>query len=451
MVQRRSAAQVFEPLTPSGHRQRLLVAVAAAAVLAIAFAIAASSSAGAPASGRARDIRGGDRRVGGLDVGPGRSSASPEEACAEGALCIAGASPEACRTPDATPGTGASQNGITGAPPVVDDDRAVPDALFWARVHTFSVTAASLSDRAVAAHRAWGHAIPGLVWIADRPMPALEAEGATVRVVRHSFEAVFDRMTDRMLDIWADVWANQVKPQHQWVVRVWDDNFIWRPGMERQIRAVEQLWCCSPDKPVLVGPMRFFFHKLRGKPFGFAAGGPPWILSRAAMERLSGRSQPLASQAVALHRHWGQQWCAAEWVPRSTCFAAEDVLLSIAAMRVGVFFFEAHGTLPGSVFKTPSRSISDTTNAETLPWQQTVLRCRLPGLTEIRQSGLAADTWAMHYVPSHKQQEVLHAYRAGCDQDTAKALFNHSASGRYAGLSLEPEDFLDIEAEIAAL
>jgi len=331
---------------------------------------------------------------------------------------------------------------------VVDDDRAPPNARFWEQVLPFAVVEATRVHQAAAAHKVWGRSIPGLIWMASEPAPALEAAGAVVHVVAPSADARPDSRLDLLLDVWSDVWARRAQPHHRWVVRLWDDNFVWRPGMERQIRSVEQLGCCTSDLPVLLGPRRTFSGTTAGLPFAAVPDRSPVMLSRAAMQALFGRDPASSAKAASVHRRWTREWCASGKARAGVCTGLDGDFLSLAALRTGVALHEALGVLADPI-AAPSGGGPGEEATQLSPERVRSLRCRMPGLLDDAQRHLAPDAWALSFVPGSLLNDVLGAFRAGCGEDLGYASFVHATSHPQSGTGLRPTDFLSMDSGMA--
>ncbi|KAA0148289.1 hypothetical protein FNF28_07470 [Cafeteria roenbergensis] len=171
-----------------------------------------------------------------------------------------------------------------------------------ARTLVFGVGISSQVDRAVAAHRAWGKDIPGMVWVMEKPCPELEAAGARVEVVTHSgFEPTYDRMAWRMLDVWHHAWNHLAEPRHDWF---------------------------PPTK----------MEKLRDGGLPYSHGGAALVLSREAMRRFMNGDAGSSTNGTALHWDWAQRRCSQGQVNPVMCKHAEDILVSFALLRSGVRF-----------------------------------------------------------------------------------------------------------------
>lgn len=330
---------------------------------------------------------------------------------------------------------------------VADDDRALPDLRFWDKVLPFVIVRASQAHQAVEAHEVWGRSIPGLVWLATAPVPALEAAGARVHVVASSSSHGTGAESGLPLDAWADVWARQAQPQHRWFVRLLHDSFVWRPGMERQIRSVEQLDCCAPDRPVLLGSRRHFSSRLNSAPFGSFPDRSPLIASRAAVLKLFGRNPSTAGKAVAVHRRWAREWCATGKGPAEMCGSLDGVLITVAALRLGVPMFEVHGVLVPPPLKPRGGEVA--VALQSWRGQARWIRCRMPAGAGAAQPHLAPGTWALTHVPADELRDILAAFRAGCHEDIARASFTHATFSGGIETGLQPGDFLDVEAATA--
>lgn len=322
-----------------------------------------------------------------------------------------------------------------------DHDCAPPDARVWPRVLTVAVTVKKLEARAIKAHRAWGKGIPGLVWVMDQPAPDLEAIGARVHVLKHAFDAEYNRMTERMLDIFAAVREELMEPHHDWVLRVWDDNVIWRPGLERQILSLEARKCCSPDKALIGGARPFVFLKHKGIKFPFLPGGAPWLVSRGGMERLFGSEPWMGPAAAQFYKDYAKGGCNDQHLPKAVCQAAEDVLLSILAMRSGVHFEILMGAMVHSPFSWPEGQPKP--HPPALPWQERLVSCRLPDTSNFLLYNSAPDVWSYHYVDADDQRMYLDLLRGGCEDDEW-ATFHHSRDANWPDHPFTQADRLDI-------
>ncbi|KAA0176039.1 hypothetical protein FNF27_02431 [Cafeteria roenbergensis] len=274
-----------------------------------------------------------------------------------------------------------------------------------ARTLVIGVGISSQVDRAVAAHRAWGKDIPGMVWVMEKPCPELEAAGARVEVVTHAgFEPTYDRMAWRMLDVWHHAWNRLAEPRHDWFVRVWDDSAVWVEGMRRELAGSEMMPCCSSDRAVAISQPPTIGEQFRGRDLPYVHGGAALVLSREAMRRFMNGDAGSSTNGTALHRDWALRRCSQRHVNPVMCKHAEDILVGFALLRSGVRFRYSTGI---SAHSTLSRH-GDRLNGDA------VVACEIPIAGQYSRTGEIAGVWSVHYVDAARQADWVAAMQSAC-------------------------------------
>ncbi|KAA0174161.1 hypothetical protein FNF27_04382 [Cafeteria roenbergensis] len=302
-----------------------------------------------------------------------------------------------------------------------------------ARTLVFGVGISSQVDRAVAAHRAWGKDIPGMVWVMEKPCPELEAAGARVEVVTHvGFKPTYDQMAWRMLDVWHHAWNHLAEPRHDWFVRVWDDSAIWVEGMRRELAGSEMMPCCSSDRAVAITQPPTKMEKLRDGGLPYSHGGAALVLSREAMRRFMNGDAGSSTNGSALHRDWAQRLCSQHQVNRVMCKQAEDILVSFALLRSGVRFRYSTGVSAHTPLSRRGDRLHD----------DAVIACEIPIFGQYLRTGEIAGVWSVHYADAARQADWVAAMKNACPPGLASEAKEVFDALRAEAPKVAPSDFI---------